>query len=145
MVRSAEARAAGQGRRSEKVLRRGHEAAEPGGENYLLLILFTGLRRSEAASLTWDDVDFAARILRVKASATKARRKLDLPMSSFVFDLLEARRMIGDTNWIFPAGSESGHISEPKFPLALIKARPGSRSAFTTYAELLSQLLKAPT
>ena len=97
----------------------------PVARDYLLLILFTGLRRSEAAGLTWDDVDFAARIIRVKASATKSKRKLDLPMSSFVLALLEARRKIGDTNWIFPAVSESGHISEPKYPLDLIRAETG--------------------
>ena len=110
--------------------------------DYLLLILFTGLRRSEAASLTWADVDFAARIIRVKASATKARRKLDLPMSSFVLALLEARRKIGDTHWIFPADSDSGRISEPKYPLELVKAETGIeisvhdlRRTFITAAE----------
>ena len=68
---------------------------------------------------------FRARVIRVKASATKARRKLDLPMSYFVFSLLLARRKIGDTNWIFPANSESGHIEEPKYPLDLIRAETG--------------------
>ena len=114
----------------------------PVARDYLLLILFTGLRRSEAASLTWADVDFAARIIRVKASATKARRKLDLPMSSFVLALLEARRKIGDTHWIFPADSDSGRISEPKYPLELVKAETGIeisvhdlRRTFITAAE----------
>ena len=114
----------------------------PVARDYLLLILFTGLRRSEAAGLTWDDVDFSARVIRVRASATKARRKLDLPMSSFVLALLEARRRIGNTNWIFPANSESGHISEPKYPLDLIRAETGIevsvhdlRRTFITAAE----------
>jgi integrase len=114
----------------------------PVARDYLLLILFTGLRRSEAAGLTWDDVDFAARIIRVKASATKTKRKLDLPMSYFVFSLLLARRKIGDTNWIFPADSKSGRISEPKFPLKLVKAETGIevsvhdlRRTFITAAE----------
>ena len=82
--------------------------------DYLLLLLFTGLRRREAAALSWTDVDFKSRLIRLPASRTKAKRKLDLPMSDFVHKLLQARRKLGDTRWCFPANSKSGHVSEPK-------------------------------
>ena len=52
-------------------------------------------------------------------AASRARQggpELDLPMSDFVFDLLSARRALGDARWVFPAPSASGHIEEPKFP-----------------------------
>lgn len=88
--------------------------------DYLRLCLFTGLRRTEAATLTWDDIDFAERVIRVPARATKSGRKLDLPMSSFVFDLLVARRAIGRGDFVFPANGKSGHIGEPKHFLGLV-------------------------
>jgi integrase len=56
--------------------------------DYILFALFTGLRRREAATLRWDDVDLKDRMIRLPAERTKGRRKLDLPMSDFVADLL---------------------------------------------------------
>ena len=74
----------------------------------LLLILFSGLRVTEASSLKWEDVDLPLRVIRVKAGSTKADRKLDLPMSDAVRDMLIARRFVGDAKFVFPG--EKGHI-----------------------------------
>jgi integrase len=111
--------------------------------DYLLILLFTGLRRGEAASLTWHDIDFSERAIRIGAARTKAGRKLDLPMTDYVRDLLVARRALGDAGgWVFPANSLSGHIEEPKFPLARVFASTGIkisvhdlRRTFITIAE----------
>lgn len=119
--------------------------------DYLLLLLATGLRRNEAAALRWEpvdkrappEVDFGARVIRLPAKRTKAGRKLDLPMSSFVRDLLVARRALGnDGDYVFGADSKSGHIEEPKFPLAQVAKASGVvvsahdlRRTFVTIAE----------
>jgi integrase len=97
----------------------------PVARDYLLLLLFSGLRREEAASLTWADVDFAAKIIRLPALRTKAKRKLDLPMSDFIFQLLQKRRTLGDANFVFPAHAASGHIAEPRHFLATIEEATG--------------------
>ena len=97
----------------------------PVQRDYLLLLLFTGLRRREAAGLRWADIDLAGRIIRVPAASTKTGEKLDLPMSTFVRDLLVARRAIGNGEFVFPADGESGHIEEPKYPLGLVAAATG--------------------
>jgi integrase len=110
---------------------------------YVLLLLFTGLRRGEAAALRWEEVDFAGRVIRLPAARTKAGRRLDLPMSSFVRDLLVARRALGNDNgWVFGADSRSGHIEEPKFALDLVAQATGItvsahdlRRTFVTIAE----------
>lgn len=65
--------------------------------------------------LRWSDVDLQARVIRIAAANTKANRKLDLPMSDFVHDMLVARRAIGRTEHVFPAVSKSGHIVETQF------------------------------
>jgi integrase len=85
------------------------------GRDYLLLLLFTGMRRREATSLRWADVDLIQKVIHVGAAKTKSRRKLDLPMTDFVFDLLVARRAVGKTEYVFPASSRSGHIEEPRY------------------------------
>ena len=64
-------------------------------------------------------------------------------MSSFVRDLLVARRALGtEGQWVFPADSRSGHIAEPKFPLRLVAKATGIaisvhdlRRTFITVAE----------
>src|SRR5262245_52002692 len=76
--------------------------ANPVARDYLLFVLFTGLRRSEARSLRWEDIDLSERIIRVPAARTKSGRKLNLPMSDFVRDLLVARRALGNAGFVFP-------------------------------------------
>lgn len=65
------------------------------GRDYLLLLLFTGLRRGEAAGLEWDDIDLSARVIRLPAQRTKAKREFAQPMSDFVEQLLGKRAALG--------------------------------------------------
>src|SRR5205814_4917709 len=63
--------------------------------DFLKLCLFTGLRREEAGSLRWSEIDFASCVIRLPGTKTKLGRRLVLPMSSFVRGLLIARRAVG--------------------------------------------------
>ena len=95
-------------------------------QDFVKLLLFTGLRRSEAAALRWEEIDFATKTIRLPAKRTKAGRRLDLPMSSFVRDLLVGRRGVGnDHGWVFGADSRSGHIEEPSSAFDAIAKDPG--------------------
>jgi integrase len=94
--------------------------------DYILMLLFTGLRRREAAELQWSEVDFTERAIRLPAGRTKANRPLDLPMTNFVRDLLITRRALGDDGpFVFAADSRSGHIEEPKFAFQQVAQRSG--------------------
>ncbi|HEX4106167.1 MAG TPA: tyrosine-type recombinase/integrase [Rhizomicrobium sp.] len=96
--------------------------------DYLKFLLFTGMRRSEAASLRWDDLDWTDKVITVPAVRTKGGRKLDLPMTDYVHQLMSARKEIGCENeFVFAATSQSGHIEEPKFGLSLIHKATGIR------------------
>jgi integrase len=110
--------------------------------DFLRLLLFMGLRLGEASSLTWNDVDFGARALRIPADRTKAGRRLDLPLTDYVHDLLVARRAIGRERYVFPGNGASGHISDPQSPLRRVAASTGInisphdlRRTFLTVAE----------
>jgi integrase len=82
--------------------------------DFILLLLWSGLRREEAAGLRWSEVDLTAEVIRLPSLRTKARRKLDVPLSDVVLRLLKARRALGDAEFVFPARSRSGRIAEPK-------------------------------
>jgi integrase len=94
--------------------------------DYLLLLLYTGLRRGEGAALRWDECDLVNAVIRLPASRTKANRRLDLPMSDLVRDLLVARRAVGVENeFVFAASSESGHIEDAREAQEEIEAATG--------------------
>jgi integrase len=110
-------------------LKKFHDAVtalpNPIARDFVRLLLFTGLRRREAAALKWSDVDLAGGVIRLPAVATKSGRKLDVPMSDVVRDLLVARRALGNARFVFPANSKSGHIEEPRAALDLVAAATG--------------------
>jgi integrase len=127
-------------------LREWHAAVRqlpPIGRDWLLLMLFTGLRRREAAALRWEHVDLDKRMISLPASATKSGRKLDLPTSDVVRDLLVARRALGSAGgWVLPSHAGSGHVEDPRAFLDAVRERTGIefsshdlRRTFVTVAE----------
>jgi integrase len=118
------------------------ELPNPTHRDFLLLLLFTGMRNSEAASLRWDDVDFKGKVIRVPAIRTKTGTKLDLPMSDFVHSLLVIRRAMGREEFIFAADSESGYLHNIRYSRDIIAKATGIdvsahdlRRTFLTVAE----------
>jgi site-specific recombinase XerC len=122
--------------------------------DYLLLLILTGLRRSEAAALTWDYVDLDARTFTLAGTETKNREQHTLPLSDFLFELLESRkRTSGDGRFVFPgnpgmrrkgAKPGPGHLVEPRPEMRRITEASGVqftlhdlRRTFATVAEAL--------
>lgn len=80
--------------------------------DYLLLLLFTGLRRQEGAQLKWNQVDFNHRILTI--TDTKNHESHTLPLSDYLADLLSQRKRTATTEFVFPGGGSGGYIVEPR-------------------------------
>jgi len=76
---------------------------------YCRLLLFTGLRKSEALSLRWRDVQAD----RISLPMTKNGRSFDLPIVDIHHEILEPMRALG-RDWVFPAlKCRSGHLECP--------------------------------
>jgi len=108
--------------------------------DYILLILFTGLRRQEAAKLMWDDVDFKAKTLTV--TDTKNKQPLTLPLSDFLLELLTQRYENRSGGFVFPGAGVGGYLVEPKRQINKIREWSGIeftlhdlRRTFITIAE----------
>jgi integrase len=73
--------------------------------DYFLLVILTGLRRTEALNLRWDNVDLLGRTLTVRD--TKNHQDHTLPLSDYPLELLEARQREAVGKYVFesPRGS----------------------------------------
>lgn len=81
--------------------------------DFLLLALFTGMRRNEVASLRWENIDLEERKLHLPT--TKNGDPLILPLSDYLFNLLRERKESAAASpWVFPGKGPAGHIVEPK-------------------------------
>lgn len=111
--------------------------------DFLLIALFTGMRRSEIARLKWEYIDLDGRTLTVPT--TKNGDPLELPLSEFLHDLLASRRDSDpEGEWVFPGRGESGHMVETKKFYARVTKASGIRftlhdlrRTFVTIAESL--------
>jgi len=110
--------------------------------DYLLLVLFTGLRREEAASLKWEQIDFKAKTLKVLD--TKNSEAHTLPLSDYLFELLSNRRAEAIGDYVFPGPGSKGYIIECRKQMIKITEATGIsftihdlRRTFITIAESL--------
>ncbi|EAA1976034.1 integrase family protein [Salmonella enterica] len=112
---------------------------------YLQVLLLTGARREEIASLRWSDVDFKWSSMRIK---DKIEGERIIPLTPYVSGLLNglAKAPISDKetdNWVFRSHSKTGKLIEPRSAhnraLALAElphiSLHGLRRSFGTLAE----------
>ena len=94
-------------------------------KNYILLSLFTGLRRSNVLSLRWSYIDFENGFIRVPN--TKNGEPIQVPLTTQIKDLLETIKSTNDSEWLLPSirNSSSGHLEDPKRPWQDLLARAG--------------------
>lgn len=108
--------------------------------DYLLLIILTRLRRQEAATLRWDQVDLKAKTLTVLD--TKNHESHTLPLSNYLYELLSSRSQKRSNEYVFPGTGAAGHIIEPRKQMANVTKFSGIhftvhdlRRTFITIAE----------
>lgn len=110
--------------------------------DYLVLLLFSGLRREEALTLTWDNIDFSAKTLT--AVDTKNCTDHVLPLSDFLFDLFKRRKNQSDSNWVFPGNGKTGRIVEPRKQIAKVieisKIKFSPHDIRRTFASIVNNL-----
>ena len=110
--------------------------------DFLTLMVLAGLRRQEAATLKWADVDLKASTLTVRNP--KNRRDHTLPLSDFLFDMLTWRKANQVNTYVFPGTGAGGYIVEPRKQIAKVIEACGIsftphdlRRTFATVAESL--------
>lgn len=110
--------------------------------DYLLFVLLTGLRRREAAALTWNRVDFKDKTFTV--IETKNHTDHTLPLTDYLFDLLAVRKSKAVNQYVFPNEFGTGMLNDPKKQIKRVIDESGVsftshdlRRTFITIAESL--------
>ena len=111
--------------------------------DWLLMLILTGLRRREAAELTWDRVDLDEQSLFLPDP--KNRERFVLPLSDFLVDMLTRRRQEAASAFVFHGTGKHGYLVEPKRQVNKVIAQCGVhftphdlRRTFVTVAEHLA-------
>lgn len=75
-------------------------------KDYLLFLLLTGLRRSEAACLEWNEVDLSHALVTIPKEKNKSGRPFMLPLSTASLELLKRRRRVDPSGrFVFPSSA----------------------------------------
>jgi integrase len=95
-----------------------NEYHNPKGRDYMLLLLFTGLRRMEAGRLKWADINFKAKtftfIPQKKRGEEPEEYRVTMPMSVQLHQLLLKRKAEGwENEYVFPGKFPSPHLKNP--------------------------------
>jgi integrase len=118
-------------------LRAWHKAVQtlsPIRRDYYLFLLFTGLRRTSAAEVRWEHVDWEAETVFIPKPKGGEDRAFKLPLSDFLMTLLKRRQeentsIFPGSPWVFPTQDRKGRIrplSEPKEYVELKEEAPAT-------------------
>lgn len=89
--------------------------------DYLLLILFTGLRENEGLKLKWSNVDMVDKSFTV--TDTKNGRPHTLPMSTFIYGLFTNMQSAKINDCVFPGTGKEGHLVESVKQIQFVTAQ----------------------
>ena len=110
--------------------------------DYLLMLLFTGLRRNEALCLRWENVDLQRGTLC--AVDTKNRSNHVLPMGRYLWDVMRHRRSASDSDWVFANPLTRKRITDPHRQIVNIVKKSGvpfsPHDLRRTFASIVSRL-----
>jgi len=89
--------------------------------DYLLLTVFTGLRKQEGLQLKWSSIDMKDRSFTIIDTKNSTPHKL--PMSNFLYGLFEERQKAKTNDYVFPGAGENGHLVEARKQMDFVTRR----------------------
>jgi integrase len=120
-----------------------NELGNPTARDYYFVLLMTGLRRNEAARLTWSDIDLEAKTLDVRSEIAKNGIEYRLPLSDFLHELFSRRhKEKNGSEYVFPGYRGKGRYYGCYSTLRKLRQKTGCyfiihdlRRGFLTTAE----------
>lgn len=99
----------------------------------LLVCLFTGMRRGEAANLTWDKINLKDGFIQLRPADTKNNEPHRVYLSNFLVNLFEEKELYRDdlNPFVFPSRVPGKPIGEPK--ASINKVTKATKIEFSTH------------
>lgn len=115
-------------------------------KDYLMLLLLTGLRRNEGATLRWEDIDFQSKVVTIRAELAKNGNEHRLPLSDYLHEMLHRRYLErGNSEYVFPGQGGKHHMVDSDHVIEGVAAKAECpfilhdlRRTFLTLAERLA-------
>ncbi len=102
------------------------KAEPPAWRDFWLLCLFTGARRGNVQTMQWSNVDVAQGIWYVAGQMLKNGLPLAIVLPPPAAAILQARQEDHNGSpWVFPSGSDAGHIRDPRKSWARVRKAAG--------------------
>lgn len=110
--------------------------------DYLVLLLLTGLRRTEAICLRWENVNL--KVGTLCAVDTKNRSDYVLPMGRYLWDLMQRRRCASNSDLVFANPLTGSRITDPHRQVVNVVVKSGvpfsPHVLRRTFASIVSRL-----
>jgi integrase len=89
---------------------------EPLWRDFFCLLLLTGQRRGNVASMRWEEIDLSNAIWHIPADKAKANKPVTVAISPPALVIVRRRReeMRDGCPWVFPGPGVEGRVIEPK-------------------------------
>jgi integrase len=83
--------------------------------DFLLMLLYTGARKSNVLSMSWENISLELKLWNIPATLSKNKTAYTVPLISPALEILSRRKAASDNSpWVFPSPSKTGHLVEPK-------------------------------
>lgn len=108
--------------------------------DYLAFVLFTGLRKENAGSLKWEQVDLKDRSIVVYP---KMHDATTLPLPDHLVQMLRRREKAKTSDYVFPAEGKKGYVQEPRKALKRIQRKTGIKTTVHDLRRSYAQYAKS--
>lgn len=113
--------------------------------DYLLLTIFTGLRKQEGLQLKWSYIDMHDKSFTIPPQMSKNGKSHTLPMSNYLHTLFQQLQDRRTNDYVFPGSGKAGHLVEPKKQMLFIERQSElTLNEVTTRAELDRKIEEDP-
>lgn len=82
--------------------------------DFLMLALWTGARRGNVMSMSWDEIDLESKVWVVPASKSKSKRIMRIPLSEPAIEILTRLDADKRSIWVLEGQGQQGHYNDPK-------------------------------
>lgn len=96
--------------------------------DFVIVLLFTGARRSNVMSMKWGEIDFSSAVWRIPAEKSKNMGNMNIPLVPQVIDTLRRRKQYACSIFVFPGNGKTGHLVEPKRAWSTLVKRSGLKN-----------------